>query len=104
MSILDFNEPAARAWMAKAEDLNNRTELCMKSVGAALETLKNNSAGDMIDELGLTGAQVLESTSKLMTAMSGLVSAISNIIGSLIQATAEAAASVVAGRAKGTNF
>ena len=104
MAIIEFDESAARAWMTKAEDLNNRTELCMRSVAAALETLKTNSVGDMVDEVALTGAQVLEATNGLVTAMSGIVSSISSIIGALAQAVMEGVASAIAGRAKGTQF
>ena len=104
MANLDFNEAGARAWMARAENLNERTNQAIQAVSACLETLKANSVGDMIDELGVTGAQLLEHGAQMAQSLSGLIDTVQKIIASLASAVLEAVAQVVGGRGRSTNL
>ena len=104
MANLVFNEGGARAWKAKAEDLNRRTEMSLRAVASCLETLQKDSVGEMVDEIGVTGAQIIEHTAQMAQSLSALISTVERIISSLAQAVMETVAQVISGRGKSTNF
>ncbi len=104
MATLDFNKAAADAWQAKAENLNQRTDLCLKAAGDALNTLKAESVGELVDEIGLTGAQLLENAAKMVNNLRGIVDAVKNIGSRLLSWVAEQAGVVSGARSKSTNL
>lgn len=98
MALLDFNQGAADAWVAKAEELNNRCDTYVKAVGACLQEIKSDSVGDMVDDLALAGAQVIDASAQLMSSLSAIVSGVRNIFTRLLQAAAEMVADVDANK------
>lgn len=104
MAILDFNQAQANAWVAKAEDLNERTNNIMKGVNACLQEIQGESVGDMVDELVVTGAQMIEATANMVTALGSIVNAIHGIFAALAQAVVEAVAEVAGSRGKMTDY
>lgn len=98
MAVLDFNQGAAEAWMQKAEELNGRCKTYVEMVGNCLNTLKANSIGDAIDELGVAGAQVINASATLISSLSAIVTGIRGIFNKLVQASMEMVADVAANK------
>jgi hypothetical protein len=104
MAIIEFNQGMAESWMAKAEELNQRTGNYMNAVANCLQEIKADSVGEMVDEVVATGAQVLEHSAGLVHSLSGIVSGVRGIIGRLLAASAEMVGEVVSNRGAMTGF
>lgn len=104
MAIIEFNQGAAEAWMAKAEELNQRTGIYMNAVANCLQEIKSDSVGEMVDELVSTGAQVLEHSAGLVHALGGIVSGVRGIISRLLAASAEMVGEVASNKGQITGF
>ena len=99
-ATINIQQNEAKAWQKQAEDLNTRTDELLKMVGNLLESLKAESVGDFVDELVNTGTKLLANGAEMITAMNGLIDAISQILGALVSAVAEAVGNVLGNFAK----
>lgn len=79
MAELDFDQAAADAWSDRAQTLQEKTDMALKQVSAGLEMLAAQSKGDLIEEIKLTGAELLDNTAKMIHNMSEIVNAVKNI-------------------------
>ena len=105
MSVIDFKGKAeAEAWKKKLVDLNNRTDATLKNLSVCIEEIKTESAGDPVDQLVKTAAEILAAAAEVIEGLRGLEDAIDKIIKLLIQAIAEAAQRVIDDRFGSTNL
>ena len=102
--IINIQQSEAKAWQSQAQALNERTNELLKMVAACFETLNAESVGDFVDELVTTGVKLIDNGAQMITAMNGLIDAISNILSALVSAVAEAAGNVISNLVKNTTL
>lgn len=104
MALFDVNESQAREWCRKAEELNERTKTAMNMVGTCLQEIQSESTGEMVDQLVLTGAQVLDATARLTESLSAVKNALEEILSMLANAVMNAVDIISGNRTNTTNF
>ena len=105
MSILDFKGRAqAEAWKNELRDLNDRTNQVLSDVSNCISEIQTESAGDPVEQLVTTAADLIDAAAEVIKGLRGLEDAIDSIIALLIQGIASATQAVVSKRSQATNL
>lgn len=105
MALLDFKGRAqAEAWKRDLATLNDQTDVALRDVANCIEEIKSESAGDPVDQLVTTAAEMVDAAADVIKGLRTLESAIDKIIAALVQAIGDAVQSVVDKRSQATNL
>lgn len=105
MSIFDFKGRAeANAWKNDLKTLNEDTNMVLDAVAHCIDEIKLESAGDPVEQLVITAADLADAAANVIIGLKGLEDAIDNIIGILMQGLADTVDMIVTGRDKSTNL
>ncbi len=84
-STLAFkNEGDAKAWVATANQLNKRAKELNDMVGHILESIKNESEGDIVLKLVDTATAMLNFATAVMEVMENIANTISDTINAVV--------------------
>lgn len=105
MALIDFKGKAqAENWKKDLAGLNMRTDVALQDVANTIDEIKTESAGDPVDQLVETAADLADAAVEVINGLKGLEDAIQNIINFLIEKISEAAQDIADDRSQATNL
>lgn len=79
------NEGDAKAWVAKANELNHEAKTLNQMVGQILKTIELDSEGDIVVKLIQAANSMLKFATQVMEVMENIANTISNVIDSIVE-------------------
>lgn len=103
--LLDLKGKAqAEAWRNQLNDLNEETNTVLRNVSSCIDEIKSESAGDPVEQLVVTAADMVDAAAEVIKGLRGLESAVKTVIAEAIKWAAQAAQAVADKRNQATNL